>query len=216
MLRYFGSDTTINVPKPPDEDYGKAFEGLYFREFAFNMKKSVVIDAFKVRGVGSAGDRAAAPSITSELDSVKESVLAGASKAQPRTCQYQALYIEKAWKEVPIYQLESIEHGTVIQGPALLIDDTQTILVEPSFEAYILSSHTVLERASLKAEPAPITHEQSDPRACAVDPIKFPSLRIFSCPSPSKWAMRCSAPAYRPLSKNASTSHVLFCLRSVR
>lgn len=184
VLRYFGSDTTINVPKPPDEDYGKAFEGLHFREFAFNMKKPVVIDAIKVRGVGSAGDRAAAPSITSELESAKESLLAGASKAQPRTSQYQNLYIDKAWKDVLIYQLESIEHDMVIQGPALLIDETQTILVESRFEAYILSSHIVLERASLKAESCesaskstPITQGESDPQAHAINPIK---LSIFS------------------------------------
>ncbi|KAI9166366.1 putative hydantoinase b oxoprolinase protein [Paramyrothecium foliicola] len=94
ILRYFGSGTTVNVVKPADEDYGKAFERHHFCEFAFNINKTIVIDAIKISAVGNAADRE------------------------------QLSYINGAWKDVPIYQLDSMKSGTGIRGPALVIDET--------------------------------------------------------------------------------------------
>ncbi|KAI9162659.1 hydantoinase B/oxoprolinase [Paramyrothecium foliicola] len=56
------------------------------------------------------------------------------------------VFIEGAWHDTGIYHLKDTPKGVIVVGPALLIDETQTIFVSPTFRAYILSAHTLLEK----------------------------------------------------------------------
>lgn len=67
----------------------------------------------------------------------------------------------------PVFFLNKLQPGSFIQGPAMIIDNTQTIVVEPNATARILSRHVILDVKSSK--------EQVDD-ATVVDPIK---LSIF-------------------------------------
>ncbi|KAH7021304.1 Hydantoinase B/oxoprolinase-domain-containing protein [Microdochium trichocladiopsis] len=150
VLRYFGTDTTITVSKPADEDYGKAFKSLHLREFAFNLERKIVIDSIKVRGTGSAVAVEEDASALKELSAVQHSV----KEAKPQS--EQRLYTDGKWQNVGVYRLEDIPKQTVVPGPALIIDKTQTIVVESQFKGYILSSHVVLERDEAKEIEKPV------------------------------------------------------------
>ena len=43
-----------------------------------------------------------------------------------------------------IYKLENLVPGTSILGPAIVIDNTQTLVIIPEAEARILTSHVVI------------------------------------------------------------------------
>lgn len=183
VLRYFGSDTTIVVPKPDDEDYGKAFVELHYREFSFNLTKEIVIDAVQVRGSGRLDDKPVAGSVVQELSEAKGLITAGVKESSPPTpTAYQPLYLDGAWQNVGIYHLDDLENGTFIQGPALIIDQTQTLLVESHFEAYILSEHVILEKRLQDRTPdqhksAAATTTIAEDQAETIDPVK---LSIFA------------------------------------
>ncbi|KAI1495579.1 Hydantoinase B/oxoprolinase-domain-containing protein [Biscogniauxia marginata] len=143
-LRYFGTDTTITIPKPRDEDYGTAFKAHHFREFAFNLNRDIIIDSIKVRGTGSA---ASLPKEESALDELAALKVGASETVNPHT--EQRIYIDGIWQTIGIYKLETLPKGCVLNGPALIIDKTQTILVESQFRGYVLSSHVILERLQL-------------------------------------------------------------------
>lgn len=142
VLRYFGTDTNITVPKPDDGNYARAFEETHLREFAFSMVRDIVIESIKVRGTGNAGAQTEEQSHWSELKDALES----ARKEIPQPNDRQRVYIGGAWQETDVYKLGALPKGSVLSGPALIIDDTQTIFVDPKFNAIILSSHVVLDR----------------------------------------------------------------------
>lgn len=140
VLRYFGTDTSITISRPSDEDYAAAFTANHLREFAFTLNRDIIIESVKVRGTGNVGARHRDTLPTRELGSVKSAPLS------TRPFSRQRVYIDGQWSDVGVYHLENIPKGSMIEGPAMIIDQTQTILVEPNFHAYVISNHVILER----------------------------------------------------------------------
>lgn len=73
--------------------------------------------------------------------------------------------------DAKVYKLDEIPTGSVVHGPAIVIDNTQTIVVVPGAEAKILSSHVVIEMPSAHLK------DCNDDEVNVVDPIK---LSVFS------------------------------------
>ena len=167
VLRYFGTDTNLTISKPADEDYASLFTAEHVREFAFSMSRNIVIESIKIRGTGSAGQ------YVQEVSATKELAACNPSPA-PMSTESQKVYINGAWEDTSVYRLEDVPKASVIQGPSLLIDKTQTIFVDSSFKAYILSSHVVLDKISA---PAPASTLASTPLDSNVDPIQ---LSVFA------------------------------------
>lgn len=173
VLRYFGSDTTIVISKPDDEDYAKAFIADHLREFAFTLGRDVIVDSIKVRGVGAANDTPRGTSVYEELASLKASTISNANQTGE-----QPLYVNSAPQAVGVYDLNKISKGSFISGPALVIDETQTILVEPHFQAYVLPNHIVLERKQKNQPTSPSQNNiNSDTAASDINPIQ---LSVFA------------------------------------
>ncbi|KAJ6036122.1 hypothetical protein N7540_000401 [Penicillium herquei] len=165
-MRYAGTDTNIAIPKPADEDYGKSFETIHLREFAFKLERKIYVDAIKVRGVGRSGISAKTESPYPLLDSLKKS-----RKDALQSEITQPVFIDGTWQDVPIFKLNSVERPSQCQGPALLIDATQTIFVEADFDAYLLPDHLVLER-TVKDISQAVSEKESE----NIDPIKLSIL----------------------------------------
>ncbi|KAH7115484.1 hypothetical protein B0J13DRAFT_572196 [Dactylonectria estremocensis] len=71
-----------------------------------------------------------------------------------------------------------LELATIVAGLALVIDDTQTILIEPSYRAYILSGHVLLEReAKDNLPPDLIPKKPVSVLSTFLDPIR---LSVFT------------------------------------
>lgn len=142
VLRYFGTDTNITVPRPEDGDYARVFQETHLREFAFSMNRNIVIESIKVRGTGSAGSQFEQQPHWKDLKvSLRDS-----NSSKPEPSGRQTVYLDGSWKDTGVFELGKLPGNSVIAGPALIIDKTQTILVEPSFNAVILENHVVLER----------------------------------------------------------------------
>ncbi|EKV19060.1 5-oxoprolinase, putative [Penicillium digitatum] len=164
-LRYAGTDTNIVIPKPEGEDYGASFVATHLREFAFVLERKIHIDSIKVRGVGRSCILAETISPYAMLEQVKS------QKDYLQSDQTQPVFFDKKWHNVPIFELGSFKRSCQVQGPALLIDATQTIFVEPLFDAYLLPNHLVLEKSQTGMSNA-VTPQISG----TIDPIQLSIL----------------------------------------
>lgn len=147
-MRYFGTDTNLAISRPAGDDFGASFVQDHKREFAFNLSRQIVVDSVHCRGVASAGTVNASP--TKELETVK---LAKDVQATEKT---QPIYVQGRWQDAKIYRLDDMPKRVTVHGPALILDKTQTIFVEPKFNAYILSSHVILEKANAEDTTKPV------------------------------------------------------------
>ncbi|KAM6499915.1 5-oxoprolinase [Amanita muscaria] len=136
-MRFEGTDTALMVlSASEEEDYETAFKKTYKTQFGFLLDtKNIIVDDIKVRGIGKTFDTLG-PSIYSEVDTLRSgNTLASSSHAD----SYHSVYFEKIGRveKTAVYVLGELPVGLVVQGPAVVIDDTQTILVTAAARAVV-------------------------------------------------------------------------------
>lgn len=117
-LRYQGTDTPIMVEEPVDGNFIQAFKAAYLREFGFELSgRAIVIDDLRVRATGKGSKLKSFPLPPSTDALQKQSTV--------------SCYFSGGWQQTDLYNLNDLQAGHTIQGPAILIQDTSTMLIEP-------------------------------------------------------------------------------------
>ncbi|KAI1077448.1 Hydantoinase B/oxoprolinase-domain-containing protein [Whalleya microplaca] len=167
-LRYQGTDTNFMILAPVDGDWRSALEREHLRElsFIFPSDKKVHVDDVRVRGIGESTEVSYDNSkLVKEL---KLHTFAEVRDGEDRTTQ--AYFAEGGLQPTKVFQLNKLIPGSIVIGPAIIIDNTQTIVVVPGSQARILTSHVVVDLIDQKLQQ---TQEEEE---LVVDPIK---LSIF-------------------------------------
>lgn len=142
-MRYEGSDTNLSILQPENNDFRTAFVETHRREFAFELaNRPIVVDAVRVRGVGKSRENAV--SHNSDFQELSE-MGDGTAPEVPSTKQ---VFIDGKWQDVPVYELANLPAKIKLTGPALVIDNTQTILVETDCKVSVLNSHLIIDLPS--------------------------------------------------------------------
>lgn len=95
--------------------------------FGFVLKdKDIVVDDIRVRGIGKSFIDLG-PSVFEQADKLDFNPVK-ASKAKQNTSVY---FEETGRMDVPVFEIEDLSEGDLVVGPALIIDKTQTIIVDP-------------------------------------------------------------------------------------
>ena len=154
-LRYKGTDTAMMIARPDDQDYARVLSETYLREFGFDLDgRQILIDDIRVRALGkTAGLR--------KLSIAK-------AQGSPRRLDTVACYFEQGWIQTAVFDLEQLQAGHRIAGPAIIIHDTSTILVEPECTAEVTDHGDVALQ---------VGSGRNEKVGTAVDPIQ---LSIFS------------------------------------
>lgn len=140
-MRFEGTDTALTVvPVPADgdgqEDFEAAFRRVYKAEFGFLLDtKSIIVDDVKVRGIGKT------------FDTLGESVFREVTRLEKRPVDRTranstySTYFDGVGRveDTPVFLLGSLELGDTVQGPAMIIDNTQTIVLIPGATAVLTS-----------------------------------------------------------------------------
>ncbi|KPI35974.1 uncharacterized protein AB675_10518 [Cyphellophora attinorum] len=169
-MRYEGSDTSLMILKPAQTwDFATAFKDRHRREFGFTFEKPLLVDDVRVRSIASSeGQRTKSPA--AQLRS------AGA----PAAAQLSTTITEVCFKDVgrlrtPVYLLKEVPSNTRICGPAIIIDETQTIVVTPGAIANVLDSCLVIDLVDAE-QPKEVTVDGTGTSAVTIDPVR---LSIF-------------------------------------
>ncbi|KAI0251049.1 5-oxoprolinase [Lactifluus subvellereus] len=142
-MRFNGTDTALMVlpDAGENEDYLGAFRRAYKAEFGFLLEEAhVVVDDVKVRGVGTTIDESGL-SVFDELEQLQTQVVE-ADRAATR----HSVYFDKIGRveDTPVFELGRLAVGNAVDGPAVVIDDTQTIVVVPGARAVVARRHLVI------------------------------------------------------------------------
>ena len=138
-LRYDGTDVAIMTEQKEGESGGvsssswvRSFTSTYQREFGFLLKdRGIIVDDLRVRAVGKVhtaeGKRGAATALPTNQSS------APTMEAHSSTMAY---FEPLGLQSTSVYLLPDLASST-IDGPAILIDDISTIVVEPGCTARV-------------------------------------------------------------------------------
>ena len=139
QLRYSGSDTTIEVPLSTPAAMRRAFEGAHRGRFGFiDRNKAIVIEAVSVEALGGA-----ARLVERTVAALDER---GQRGPRPRLQPARAtrLFSHGAWREANVFSREALFVGAEVDGPALIIEPHQTIVIEQGWRAAITAKNHVL------------------------------------------------------------------------
>ncbi len=134
-LRYDGTDASLELPF--EADAGKlreAFEAAHKQRFGFTMPEKGLVAATAVAEV--IGE-------TESPDEPKHPLAPGDAKPIAR----RPVWAGGKWQNVPFYQRDALTPGTKVKGPAVILEPTGTIVLEPGWEASMTERlHLVLDR----------------------------------------------------------------------
>ena len=142
-MRFEGTDTALMVlPTAADgdgaEDFEAAFRRVYKAEFGFLLEtKTVIVDDVKVRGIGKTFDKLG-ESVYAEMEQLQTQTV---DRAKADTTH--SVYFDGVGRvqDTPVFLLPALEKGDTLEGPAMIIDDTQTIVLIPGAKAVLTSKH---------------------------------------------------------------------------
>ncbi|OCJ15283.1 5-oxoprolinase [Rhizobium sp. AC44/96] len=152
-LRYDGTDTALPVGFESGslKQARLDFEAVHKAQFGFIYDdKAMIVELVAVEGQDSR-ERG-----LSERDAPIEDIEAAASETRP-------LFTEGAWHQAGIFMRGSLRPGHRLNGPALIVEKNQTIVVEPGWQAKISAKdHVVMRRVEKKRRQAALGTE-ADP-----------------------------------------------------
>ncbi|KAJ5884648.1 hypothetical protein N7495_009158 [Penicillium taxi] len=140
-MRYEGSDTSLMILMPEDSsDFLAKFRERHLREFNFNSERPVLVDDIRVRTIASSNIRTE----RSPLVQFKDANMHDITTAPVSTTEaYFDGYSNRI--NTPVYLLDKLEKHSRIPGPAVIIDQTQTIVVAPNTVANFLETCIVID-----------------------------------------------------------------------
>ncbi len=129
-LRYDGTDTAVMIKEPSSQEsslpYADAFQTHYRREFGFVLEgRDMLIDDYRVRAVVPGIDPASGRSVQ----------LLG----EPNAVGTTRAYFENGWEEVKVFDMETMEPGHEVIGPAIIVQSISTIVIEIACTAFMTS-----------------------------------------------------------------------------
>ncbi|KAG1152022.1 hypothetical protein G6F37_002401 [Rhizopus arrhizus] len=164
-LRFDGTDCALMTMQSSETDWNfeEAFCKLYAQEFGFLLKnRDIIIDDVRVRGIGKTiQSKDLTPDQEIERLKTANEIKSAADSVQPDS--HTSVYFEQGGRDdhVPVYRLGQLAPGLLVDGPAIIIDATSTVVIEPSCSALITSGHIIItvgkgEKKKVTTEMEPI------------------------------------------------------------
>lgn len=149
-LRYQGTDTTLPVTLASAAEMTVAFETAHRKQFGFIFEnREIIFEAYEVEAIGGGADSDEPEFATDD--------------SAPTAAEQTKFFSGGAWREAPVYRRADIKPGSRANGPCLIVEPHQTIVVEDGWAYEITKlNHVVLKRVAELSRARPIG-TQADP-----------------------------------------------------
>jgi len=161
LCRYQDADSTLKITLNSDsaiETLQYDFTTLHQQHYGFHSpEKTIVIASMQVDGL--------VKNTNDETLQVKQTADRAdkATTLPPIPNSYEAVYSQGQWQTVPFYLRHALQPHSVIQGPAVIIEPTATLVIETAWQAKVTKQNNiVLTRQQKETEPA-VKIEPADP-----------------------------------------------------
>jgi 5-oxoprolinase (ATP-hydrolysing) len=162
LVRYAGSDSGIELPLASAPAMAAAFADQQSRRFGFVVDGAdLVVDTLIAEAVGHSPEL-----VTIAADAVTTGT---AAVTVPPAAATRPVHFATGQAETPIFHRRDLPPGCTLPGPALILDESATTLVEPGWTLSVDAAHNlILTRTTPLARPA---------ASATVDPIR---LELFA------------------------------------
>jgi 5-oxoprolinase (ATP-hydrolysing) len=134
-IRYAGTDTALEVPAGSLDEMKSAFQTAHRARFGFiDESKELVVEAVAVEAVGGGA----------KFEEPQEAPDANTLPAPARKTRF---FINGAWHDANVFLREGLKPGHTVEGPSIIIEPNQTIVVDDGWQAAVnTKNHLVLRR----------------------------------------------------------------------
>ena len=140
-LRYEGTDTTIPLDFSTRDIIGIAqtFESEHKAQFGFTYPgRAIIVESVELQGEDGT---------VSGRDEAADATIDGEAKQAETT----RIFTEGTWHKAAIVRRADAARGQTVTGPAILVEDHQTVVIEPGWQArFTERDHLVLTRIEAK------------------------------------------------------------------
>ncbi|WP_341328247.1 hydantoinase B/oxoprolinase family protein [Methylotuvimicrobium sp. KM2] len=159
FLRYQGTDTALAVEFTEQSVMLADFERQYLRQFGFTYAdKPLIIESLAVEVIGLSGQDASIPAEVGDFEDIA-----------PLTTE-SVFFRGRHW-QTPVYRREQLNPDRIIDGPAIVIEPTSTLVIDPEWQATVDPIHNLILTRQRDSEHSALTTEASP------DPVM---LEIFN------------------------------------
>jgi len=136
-IRPVGSDTSETVIFIDYDDCGNKFQKRYQQHYGFLPDKNLEIVNIRVEVIGEQIK-------PEEIDAPLRDRMLTSKDA----IEYRPVYFDAGWySQTPLFKREQLQPGNELLGPAIVIEENSTIVIEPGFKAKVNShGHILLEQ----------------------------------------------------------------------
>ncbi len=134
-LRYQGSDTILTVPHASLDELISRFEQIHQRQFGFiSPENDIVVEAIDVEVICQT-------KLLTEIEKL-DAEIQNSNIDEVNNC-----YIDDQWQSTPFYHRNSLAVNEYINGPAVIFDSNNTIVVERGWRSKLtIDNNLILER----------------------------------------------------------------------
>ena len=134
-LRYQGSDTVLTVPHASLDELISRFEQTHKRQFGFiSPENDIVVEAIDVEVICQT-------KLLTEIEKL-DAEIQHSNVDEVNNC-----YIDGQWQSTPFYHRNSLAVNEYINGPAVIFDSNNTIVVERGWRSKLtIDNNLMLER----------------------------------------------------------------------
>ncbi|QUL37995.1 hydantoinase B/oxoprolinase family protein [Erythrobacter sp. JK5] len=158
LMRYARTETAIRVPISDADTMEVGFDRLHRQQFGFAApEKVLLLDTLIVESEAGGSENTPRPDST-------------ISDHEPQAQSVTRFYSKGGWHDAPLFDRDSLQTGHAIGGPAIVIETTGTVVIEPGWEARVDGEGCLI----LSNRDASAASQQ---RGTAFDPV---TLEIFA------------------------------------
>lgn len=181
-MRYRGTESALMIIKPSEEEakknfagndwaFGKAFVKQHEQEFGFTLPdRDIIVDDVRARGIGKSFE-GLERTVDMQLKDIKPRDL-----GEGKRYGVSKVYFEGGRQETPIYKLEDLDIGDRVQGPAILADGTQTIVITPGATALVIETHVVIDIGKTEGQDSKVNAREVDPIMLSIFAHRFMAI----------------------------------------
>ena len=134
-LRYRGVDAFLSIAEPADGDYARAFAEEHQRLYGYvHAGRPLEIVAARVEAVGRSSTVEWLPGLRGR-ESISAENFSASKDARPKSTP------DPVW---PAHQRGKLSGGTILAGPALIVEPLTTTVIEPGWRAELLTGGELL------------------------------------------------------------------------
>ncbi|RME62450.1 MAG: 5-oxoprolinase, partial [Alphaproteobacteria bacterium] len=134
-LKYAGSDSTLDVPFADAAGMRAAFEALHRARFGFaETERTIIVERLEA---------------TAALGGNPLPTFAPPATGDGKPLTHARMWVAGGWCMVPFHQRARLSCDTRINGPAVILEDHSTTVVEPGWQAHVdAQANIILERTT--------------------------------------------------------------------